>query len=599
MNLTARMKQWLVTNCNVKANASDDEFRKALGEALAKGSLSIEKFNELTTTKEAEEANAFHALMEKMSNSLEELNKSVKAKANTDEEEGEPKSKKKPIRDDYDSEEAYKRAMDEYAGEEEEEEEKKKKKKEEESDEEESDTSSKSTPVGGQKGGGRMPSKLEKMILGMGGNPIEPGEKSFSIRVKEAADQYSSTTKAAIFPSMNKAGRPHPLAGQPMRDYSSPGKSRVINEPSELSMAISGAFAQFEVDRIRKNSRTLAFMSLPQHSKELLCYALENEKWGGCGPQNSDDRFSDINDRKLTELEQKALIDDSVSGGVEAAPVVFDDQVIQTPLLHGELFPLVTSIPLDRGRRVEAVETGTATATWGGVDDQAIDLFDTVSYITPFDTTIFRWEGAIRIGLDFLSDTPIDFSQHVTAQYGERLLEMLDNAIATGNGTTQPEGVMVKTGATSINFGGVTTIGNYESLRFGVAKAEHRANMVASAVFCGTEVSYQRARSIPVGAADARRLGGFSTTVGGVTNYSDYSWMGYPYKINESMSNNQIFYAIMARYRMYRRRGLTLRSSTEGDSLIRRNEMLLTATARYGGQVERGAVVARTTTAPA
>ena len=47
----------------------------------------------------------------------------------------------------------------------------------------------------------------------------------------------------------------------------------------------------------------------------------------------------------------KTLIDDATSGGLEAAPIVFDDMVIQTPLLNGELFPLVTTVPLDRGRR--------------------------------------------------------------------------------------------------------------------------------------------------------------------------------------------------------------------------------------------------------
>src|SRR5690606_23139389 len=116
----------------------------------------------------------------------------------------------------------------------------------------------------------------------------------------------------------------------------------------------------------------------------------------------------------------------------------------------------------------------------------------------------------------------------------------------------------VKSGTTSVNFGSTTSLGNYESLRFGVAKAEHRANLRASAVFCSTETSYMRARALPVGASDNRRLGGMSSTVGGVTNYGDYSWMGVPYKINESMANNQIFYAILARYRMYRRRGFTV-----------------------------------------
>jgi hypothetical protein len=74
--------------------------------------------------------------------------------------------------------------------------------------------------------------------------------------------------------------------------------------------------------------------------------------------------------------------------------------------------------------------------------------------------------------------------------------------------------------------------------------------------------------------------------------------MEHPYKINTSLTNAQIFYAILDRYRMYMRRGLTMRSTVDGDTLMRRNEMLIIAMARYGGHLERGAVAAITTTAP-
>jgi HK97 family phage major capsid protein len=298
----------------------------------------------------------------------------------------------------------------------------------------------------------------------------------------------------------------------------------------------------------------------------------------------------------LTPREQKAIIDDATSGGLEAAPIVFDDQVIQTPLLHGELFPLVNQIPIERGRRIEGVATGTVTSSWGGIDATNITLFTTTSYITAFDTTIYRWQGAIQIGLDFLSDTPIDFGAHVTAQYGERLLEDMDTVIATGNGTDRPEGVMQRTGVTAVNFGNTTSIGNYESLRFAVAKPEHRSDLMASAVFCGNETSYMRVKALPVGAADARRL--FGTGNFGTSGYDNYGIMDRPFKINESLTNRQIFYCLLKRYRMYRRRGLTMRTSQEGDTLIRGNLMLITCTARYGGQLERGACAARTTTAP-
>ena len=64
------------------------------------------------------------------------------------------------------------------------------------------------------------------------------------------------------------------------------------------------------------------------------------------------------------------------------------------------------------------------------------------------------------------------------------------------NGTTEPQGVMVASGTTSVNFTGATSIGNYESLLFSVPKAQRPMNS-QSVRFCATETSYQRARAAP------------------------------------------------------------------------------------------------------
>lgn len=565
MRLTAKLKQWAVQNLGLEATATEKDFKTSLSSAIAEGELTPVKFAELSSTKEDEEADEFSSLLKGMADTLERL-------AETETETKEKDDKEKDAMCPECGEKMTKNDKGQYSckcG---------------------YTAESKDKKPDGTKGGKKTsPTWLEKAFTsGFGSSEVSDGEeeRTFNVRVKEAIDVYDGTKTARIFPKHTAAGRPHTWAGRPVMSFSEKGRN--IDELSDRDKAVAGAYAMFEVNRAKNRSKTLAFMQLPEHAKEILCWALENEKWGGASDGGD---YADIKDRKLTPTEQKALIDDATSGGLEAAPIVFDDDVIQTPLLHGELFPLVNVVPLDRGRRVEGVVTGTVTGSWGGVDDTAISLFTTTSYVSAFDTTIFRWEGAIRIGLDFLSDTPIDFGQHVTTQYGERLLEDLDDVIADGDGSTQPEGVMQKSGATSVTFSGATSIGNYESLRFGVAKPEHRATVAATAVFAGTETSYQRARAIPVGGSDARRLGGM--------DYSSYSWMERPYKINESLSNQEIFYAIMARYRMYRRRGLTMRTSTEGDTLIRNNELLMVAMARYGGQMERGSTIARTTDAPA
>jgi len=540
MNPTEALKNWLIENKGVDKDASDDVFSKATADALLDKSLTAEDYFELSKEPDDEDATEVTKQFAGIADGISETNSLLKSLF-------EVKTKTPDV------------------------------------EEEEEDDEKSKKPTGEKK------VDISGIVASQGGTPTEPnGDKDMQVRVKEAVEMYDGSRKSMTFPTTKDDGQAHQLAGQRVKDFGRP-----LDKPSEQDEALAGAWAKFQIAAAcPKIAGTAgrAWEILPEHDKNLLHHLAEKGMW------------DDSNDNKLRQRKgyhrdgMKALIDDSTSGGLEAAPIVFDDMVITTPLLHGELYPLVNTVPLARGRRVEGVSTGTVTSSWGGVDDTAVSLFSTAAYVSAFDTTIFRWEGSVRVGLDFLSDTPIDFGRHITGQYGERLLEDLDDVIAVGNGTTQPEGVMNKSGAGSVSFGAATSIGNYESLRFGVVKAEHRANVKASAVFCGTETSYARAMALNVGTADARRLFAFGETTG---TYDGYSLMHRPFKINESMTNAQLFYAILARYRMYRRKGLAIRTSTEGDTLIRRNELLIVAMARYGGQMERGSTCAVVTDAPA
>lgn len=540
MKLTPALKAWLVENCGVKSAATDNEFLAAAGTAFADGKLTRDKYAELTLDEKAAAANAFAGKLDTIAGKLEKLTEALTAKAA----QPEPKEEPKPA--------------------------------EEKGKEPEGQKATK--PTG----------RIAKLFAGAGSDD-EGGD--FEVRVKAACERYTHDRKSLTYPTTTKAGRPHSMAGMPVMDYAGPHGSPMMI-PSERDRAVIGAFAKFQVATAQKRSRNLAWLSMPSHDKELILHAMQTYDW--VGSTDGSER-ADIVKRKLTEMEQKALIDDSSSGGQEAVPLVYDDAIISTPILNGELFPLVNTVPLDKGRLVNGAAVSTVTSEWGGVDDTAITLFDTTLFVSAFDTTIFRWQGAIRVGLDFMSDTPIDFAGLFTQQYGDVLLQELDDVIATGDGSSQPEGIMNKSGVTSVACGGTTTLGHYESLRFGVHKREHTPNMARTAVFCGTDVSYSRAMAIPVGASDNRRI----MQTNQQPNYDGYTFMGRQYKINESLTNAQIFYAILGRYRMYRRRGLTIRTSTEGDTLIRNNEMLIVATARFGGQLERAAAACLTSTSEA
>jgi len=533
MPITEALKTWLVKNEFAQDGQTDDEYRLAAGKALADGKLTPVKYAELCTDKDAKKADEIGDKLDMVIGSISKL-----AEAMTVQKQVVPEKK-------------------------------------EEKKEEPEDKKSEDTPE---------PTGVKKVIASQGGTS-DDSEKTAEVRVKAVREMYDSTKRGMTYPASTKLGRPHSKAGQPVVHM-----GRALDEPSQLDKAYAGVFAKWQiVSSMRGASPLNGFNALSEHEKNLLTDLAENGEW-----DNSRDGRPSMTRGFIGEMGGrgiKALIDDSTSGGLEAAPIVFDDQVISAPLLYGELYPLVNVVTLDRGRRVEGVATGNITGSWGGVDNTSISLFDTASYVSAFDTTIYRWEGAVHLGLDFLSDTPIDFGSHITAQYGERLLEDLDDVIATGDGSTQPEGIVNKATVTSVSWGSATSLGNYESLRFSVAKAEHKANLMSTVVFCGTETSYQRARAIPVGTADARRIFGLT--------YDDYALMQRPYKINESLADTQVFYAILGRYRMYRRRGLTIRTSMEGDTLMRKNALLIVAMARYGGQLERGVCAGLTSDAPA
>ncbi len=555
MKITEMLKSWLIENCGCKATDGDDDLRKAAGTALAEEKLATEKLVELTKDPDSDGADEFDKKLTSLTDQIEKLTVAMTPNAETKDE-----KKKEEIKDEKETEDGIK---------------------------DEKKTETKDAP---------QPSRMAKMIASLGGTPDVTDGKGIDVRVKEAVESYDANNKTALrYPTTTKNGTPHAMAGRRVTD-----QGRGLDESSDRDKALSGVWAKWICaladPRFGSDPRRV-WKAFSEHDKGLLAHLAENEMWDDTTAEFLNADGSPMRrERKGYPGGIKALIDDGgASGALEAAPIVFDDDVISIPLLNGELFPQVRTVSIPRGRRIEGVSVLNVTGGWGGVDGTDIALFNTAGYIAAFDTTIYRWEGAIEIGLDFMSDTPIDFGSIITAQYGQRLLTDLDNAIAVGNGTNRPEGVITN-GGTAVGWGGANSIGNMELLRFSVPKAEMQ-RAAGSAVFCATETTYQRIKALPLAAADSRRLfAGASTNVG---TYDDYSAMGRPFKINEGLTNAQVFFAVLNQYRMYRRKGLTVRSSTEGRTLIRSNMLLISVTTRWGGQLERAAVAGVVTTAPA
>lgn len=550
MKCKPALKQWLVQHKGLSAEATEEQFSKAAAGALMDESLSDAEYMKLQADPEAGEASTFKSLLERMDQRLEKLeNGSGDGSAG----DGAPKSPQGTI-----SKDAPRIPGD-------------------------------GDGDGGNGSKGAGASYFERHF----GGPSDAAEvdaKMPTVRVVGAHERYDKSSKAAYFPETTTKGAKHPMAGQRVFEGGDKGR-RYIDIPSDYEMALSGAYIKWAIEVEMGGQRGVPqALRMTDHDRDLIQHAIMDAKWGGVlhGVGSEDSGAIGVMNAKLSPLQQKALLDDSTSGGLEIAPIAFDDQIILTPLLNGEFFPRVNTVNITRGRRIEGASMGNVTLTSGGADGTAIPLFNTASFIAAFDTTIHVVNGSIEIGLDFLSDSPIDVSGTITASYGQQLLTWLDEQVCVGDGSTEPEGIINASGTTSVSSangaGGPPTVGDYEGLLFGVSKAFKAGFPSNRITFGANETSYQRARGVAVGSGDQRRVFGM--------NHESYMLLDHPYGINESFTNRQIIFTNWGRYRMYRRMGLTLKVTTEGKELVRDNLMLITARARYGGQLEDGSAAA-------
>lgn len=380
------------------------------------------------------------------------------------------------------------------------------------------------------------------------------------IKVKAASEQYLRV----------KSTGKHVKTGETMRDEF----GREVQTVSQAEFAKSGAFLKFLAGRAGISA------PLSEHERELLneCFA---DPW--CGKSGSE-WLADI-----PGSHAKALLTDSVSGGVEAVPFFFDSDLISFPLLTGELFPYVDLRPVPRGSTVQGASVGNPTVTWGTAEGTPVALFNTSSLIAEIATTIHPVVAAIEVGRDFLADAAADVGRVLTENIGQALMAELDRIVPNGNGTTEPGGIFGASGTNAVNSenntAGPPTLADYETLLFAVGKQYRNPSMRCA--FISNDTTYRRSRGIRVDPHD------ISTTVNqtpvfGLDAINAYSTIGWPHRIQNDLANGSAAFGALAKYRMYRRQGMQLEWVTTGQELARKNLALLIVRARFGGQVVDG-----------
>ena len=402
------------------------------------------------------------------------------------------------------------------------------------------------------------------------------------IQVKSAYDMYDGTKSGACYPEFTKTGYRAPNAGQ-----NATWDNRPLNHSSQADKAVIGAIFKWQAASTCTGP-VPRMLKLSEHEKSLVQYAMHELPWTG---EIGEGKAGKINAQKLTDFQRKALLDDATSGGIEAVPTVFDDAVILTPVLYGEIFPMVEVVDVT-GRLINGFSMGNPTfgATAEGT---APTPFVTTSFIAAFDTTVWPAIGALEIGLDAEDDGPVNLGSLVAEAYGNKAMEWLDRVIACGNGTDEPQGISAASGTISVSSGtgssGPLDVSDAEALMFGVTK-KYRSFKGGRCAFLGQEVSYKRFRAIPVSSSDQRRVFGM--------DHKSWSLHDYPFKVQEDITESTVMFANLGMYRLYRRRGMQIRVETAGQTLGLKNTMMVIARMRFGGKLTLGGAAAKMTDAP-
>ncbi len=548
MKLTKALKEHAAKNFGVAADASDDVYRDVIGKKIADGTFDVDTLQSLTKSTNAE-AKVGEMIDEKLAKSLAPLTEAMTA---------------------------ITKALGGKIG---------------------GDGGAVDTKAGAGAGGAASKAfgaASERNLGEFDGNPAD-------VDVKSVVERYTHDPRAATYLDSSNMFLKSAYGARPVYSADEAHGGYAIDMPTKRTKAIAGTWFKHLIGRAfrQKGMPVPGQFALNEQDRMMLKYIANECQFVGSIQTNPNQETYLTGEKLYNDLWKKAVLDDSTSGGLEAVPIEFDAAVILTPILNGELFPLVDVRNVNR-RRIEATVVGNPTVSWGGASGTSISLFDTDAFISAFDNNLHVIDGAMELGRDFLSDSPLDIAGIVQNRYGEKFRQALDNVIATGDGINQPEGLFTASGVATVTpaggAGAAPQVGDYEGLMHGIAKEyQQEAGIGANSrmVFIGTQTSYQRARSIPVDSSnDARRIFGQD-------NQLDYRLMGLRYAINASLTNAQLGCFCMNRYRMYRRLGFTVEIAMNDAQSIRRNTQTIVVRGRFGGSLEKAAAGTKITNSQA
>lgn len=417
---------------------------------------------------------------------------------------------------------------------------------------------------------GSLADSKSKEVDGGGSGGVTPqqvfsGAGAGAPNVKPLSKQFSTTQYTAK----------HAKTGESVKWHGSE-----MQMPSEYDYARAGALFKH---RCRKAGVDVLLTDVDQ---QLVTEMVNKDTW--CG-QIDGQWSNEIAPAKI----KASLLDNSATGGSFVDPAFYDRMVQQYPQLYGELLPLVEQVDVPRSSTIDSAGVGNPSVGWGTAEGTSIPLFDATGLVNQLNSTVFPVTLAMTIGRDLISDSVVDLGRILMENIGQSAAKSLDFVIASGDGTTQPQGITNASGLVNVTntFGSTMQWGIYETMYFALPKQYRNTGMRNA--FISSETTYANFHAIPVGPNDARRLAGQD-------GYASYTAFGKPYRVQNDLPNTTLIFGAMSRYRLYRRQGSETNIVTNSTSytLALANQVLLILRGRFAGRVMDPAAFAIMTDAP-
>lgn len=397
---------------------------------------------------------------------------------------------------------------------------------------------------------------------------LASGSKGVNIRVKDASERYSTAKSNASYPTKTINGSAHPLGGQPVR-YD----ERALEYRSQAELAMAGAFMMVNLASQKGMGRYIN-----QHTLDLANEACH--KLAFVGDLRLPDGWAFYRGEKLREPHRtKTIFADSTSGGSNLIPQVLDDEIIRNMLLFDELFPYVTSRTQPIGTSVDFPTMVNLTLTSTTNEETAISPQSTASLFSKLNTPFFSCTGMVKLGRDFLADSPLDVMGSIRESYTEVAAKWIDEQIATGDGTTEPLGIFNTSGTTVVGQSSPSPTGwdvnDIENMMRSLPKQYRNRN--PNVRWVGTDTTYFRIRGISVSTSDQRRVFGM--------DHETYKLFDRDFSVQNSVGNANLALCDLKRYMLLRKAGMEIRMSEEGETLMKENAVAIVVRSRWAGRL--------------